>query len=43
MSEEDEFDKLDHIIQQSGCQEELEASKMCHFETKDWRQRKGLN
>ena len=35
--EEDEFDKLDHIIHRSGCQAELEASKECHFEYKDWR------
>ena len=35
--ENDEFDVLDHIIDKSGCREELEASKMCHFEMKDWR------
>ena len=35
--EDDEFDKLDHIIESSGCAKELELSKECFFERKDWR------
>lgn len=34
---EEEFDKLDHIINSSGCAKELELSKECFFDKKDWR------
>ena len=37
LDEEDEVDKLDVIIGQSGCAAELEASKECQFEHGDWR------
>jgi hypothetical protein len=35
--EEDEVDKLDVIIENSGCAKELEESKDCQFEHNDWR------
>ena len=31
-NDEEEFDKLDHILEQSGCLKELEASKECQVD-----------
>jgi len=36
-AEEEEVDKLDVIIENSGCAKELEQSKECYFDHKDWR------
>ena len=30
--EDEEFDKLDHILEQSGCLKELEESKECQVD-----------
>ena len=35
--DDDEFDKMDHIINSSGCAEELYDNKECFMEKKDWR------
>ncbi|CAG5087656.1 Oidioi.mRNA.OKI2018_I69.PAR.g11596.t1.cds [Oikopleura dioica] len=35
--EDEEFDKLDHILEQSGCLKELEESKECQYTHNDWR------
>ena len=32
--EDEEFDKLDHILEQSGCLKELEESKECQVKPK---------
>ena len=32
VDEDEEFDKLDHILEQSGCLKELEESKDCQVD-----------